>query len=138
MEVINRQTQKMSALINQLLFFTRNDQGSIKLKLENVNIEEVLENLKEDNSFSAKEKNITISYFNKLSKNEYQVDKILFIRAIQNIVENAISYGKINGYIKIESFEIDKYFAIKIEDNGIGISSENIKKIWISSILSSR
>lgn len=130
MEVINRQTQKMSALINQLLFFTRNDQGSIKLKLENVNIEEILENLKEDNSFNAKEKNITISYFNKLSKNEYQVDKILFIRAIQNIVENAISYGKINGYIKIESFEIDKYFAIKIEDNGIGISSENIKKIW--------
>lgn len=130
MEVINRQTQKMSALINQLLFFTRNDQGSIKLKLENVNIEKILENLKEDNSFNAKEKNITISYFNKLSKNEYQVDKILFIRAIQNIVENAISYGKINGYIKIESFEIDKYFAIKIEDNGIGISSENIKKIW--------
>lgn len=130
MEVINRQARKMSALINQLLFFTRADQGNIKLKLEKINIPEILQELKEDNSIEAKKKNIEISYINNLKENNYSVDKIMFIRAIQNIVQNAINYGKENGYIEMESFEKGEYFAIKVTDNGIGISKDNLEKIW--------
>lgn len=130
MEVINRQARKMSALINQLLFFTRADQGNIKLKLEKINIPEILQELKEDNSIEAKKKNIEISYINNLKENDYSVDKIMFIRAIQNIVQNAINYGKENGYIEMESFEKGEYFAIKVTDNGIGISKDNLEKIW--------
>lgn len=130
MEIINRQAEKISALINQLLFFTRADQGNIKLQLERVDIVETLENLKEDNYINTKEKNINIEYRNNLPKCNYVVDRILFIRAVQNLIQNAITYGKENGSIEIESFEKEGYLAIKVSDNGIGIDKKNLTKIW--------
>lgn len=130
MEIINRQAEKISGLINQLLFFSRADRGDLKLKLENVNIVKTIEELKNDNSIEAEKKNITIIYENNLKNYEYIVDKIMFIRAIQNIIQNAINYGKENGKIEIESFEKSEYFAIKVKDDGIGIAEENLQKIW--------
>lgn len=130
MEIINRQAEKISGLINQLLFFSRADRRDLKLKLENVNIVKTIEELKNDNSIEAEKKNITITYENSLKNYEYIVDKIMFIRAIQNIIQNAINYGKENGKIEIESFEKSEYFAIKVKDDGIGIAEENLQKIW--------
>lgn len=130
MEIINRQAEKISGLINQLLFFSRADRGDLKLKLEIVNIVKTIEELKNDNSIEAEKKNIAITYENNLKNYEYIVDKIMFIRAIQNIIQNAINYGKENGKIEIESFEKSEYFAIKVKDDGIGIAEENLQKIW--------
>lgn len=130
MKIINRQAEKISGLINQLLFFSRVDRGDLKLKLENVNIVKTIEELKNDNSIEAEKRNITITYENNLKNYEYIVDKIMFIRAIQNIIQNAINYGKENGKIEIESFEKSEYFAIKVKDDGIGIAEEKLQKIW--------
>lgn len=130
MEVINRQAKKISALINQLLFFSRADRGEMEIKLEKVDIVQTLKDLKSDNTIEANKRNITIEYENNLENKEYSVDKIMFIRAIQNILQNAINYGKENGFIKISSFEERDYLAISIEDNGIGIEQENLEKIW--------
>lgn len=130
MEVINRQAKKISALINQLLFFSRADKGEMEIKLEKVDIVQTLKDLKSDNTIEANKRNITIEYENNLENKEYSVDKIMFIRAIQNILQNAINYGKENGFIKISSFEERGYLAISIEDNGIGIEQENLEKIW--------
>ncbi|WP_286034327.1 sensor histidine kinase [Fusobacterium necrogenes] len=130
MEVINKQAKKISALINQLLFFSRADRGEMEIKLEKVDIVQTLKDLKSDNTIEANKRNITIEYENNLENKEYSVDKIMFIRAIQNILQNAINYGKENGFIKISSFEERDYLAISIEDNGIGIEQENLEKIW--------
>ena len=86
--------------------------------------------MKNDNSIEAEKRNITITYENNLKNYEYIVDKIMFIRAIQNIIQNAINYGKENGKIEIESFEKSEYFAIKVKDDGIGIAEENLQKMW--------
>lgn len=134
MEVINRQVEKMSALINQLLFFARADQGSLELKKEEVDVEREIENLIEENKISQKsqnEKEMTIKFSSEIEKNKkYSVDKILFIRAIQNILQNAINYSKEKIEIEIRLFEKENYFGVLIEDKGIGISKENLEKIW--------
>ena len=55
----------------------------------------------------------------------------MILRAFNNIISNAIFYGKENGFVKISlKKENDKIF-ITFEDNGIGISKENLDKIWI-------
>lgn len=130
MEVINRQGEKISTLINQLLFFAREEQDKIKLNLEYEDISILLSRIISDNKFQLESKNITTNYTNNLTTKEFKVDKIMFIRAIQNILQNSINYGKENGVINIISFENSDYFAIQIEDNGIGIAKENIEKIW--------
>lgn len=130
MEIINYQAEKMSALINQLLFFSRAEQGRIQLKYEKIDVAQVISNIINDMKILASEKNISITMENSISIPEYFVDRILFERALQNILQNAITYGKENGYIRIKLYVKDEYFAVKIEDNGIGISRENLNKIW--------
>lgn len=131
MEVINRQAEKMSALINQLLFFSRAEQGRINLNYEKFDIIKATEEIVNESRVISKEKNIRINIENSLkNKSEISADKILFSRAVQNIIQNAITYGRENGYINIKIYENSDYFAIETEDNGIGISQENIDKIW--------
>lgn len=45
---------------------------------------------------------------------------------IRNLLDNAIKFSKINGYIKIYAIEDDKYWHFTIQDNGIGMT-EDIK-----------
>lgn len=53
-----------------------------------------------------------------LTVHEYYVDKMLFSRAVQNVIQNAIIYGKENGYVSIEIYEKQLY-CHKNKDNGI-------------------
>jgi len=129
-ESINYQVNKMSALINQLLFFSRAEQGKIQLNYEKTNIPQLMEDIIKDIQFTAESKKIAVNMINKLTVHEYYVDKMLFSRAVQNVIQNAIIYGKENGYVSIEIYEKNSYIAIKIKDNGIGISKDNLNKIW--------
>ena len=130
MESINYQVNKMSVLINQLLFFSRAEQGKIQLNYEKTDILQLMEEIIKDIKFTAESKKIAINMTNKLTVHEYYVNKMLLSCAIQNVLQNAIIYGKENGCVTIEIYEKNSYIAIKIKDNGIGISKENLNKIW--------
>lgn len=130
-EVINRQANKMSELINQLLFFARAENGTIKLNYERVNIPVLIGEIVETNQVLAEQSNILISIKNEMKEEfNYFVDKILFSRAIQNIIENAISYGNDNGMVEVRLIEMDNYWGVKVMDDGIGIKKDNLEKIW--------
>ncbi|WP_373077783.1 sensor histidine kinase [Fusobacterium varium] len=129
-ESINYQVNKMSVLINQLLFFSRAEQGKIQLNYEKTDILQLMDEIIKDIKFTAESKKIAVNIINKLTVHEYYVDKMLFSRVVQNVIQNAIIYGKENGCVSIEIYEKNSYIAIKIKDNGIGISKENLNKIW--------
>lgn len=131
MEVINRQANKMSELINQLLFFSRADSDNIKLNFEDIDIVKTINELVSDNKIYADEKNISIKVENLINEDKkYCVDKILFIRAVQNLIQNSIVYGKENGHIEIKLYEDIDFFAVEVKDDGIGIDEKNLNKIW--------
>ena len=107
------------------------DKGYHKLNLENINLTELIEIVAESQKFNAEQKNITITY--DLKENIFaNVDEYMIMRVFINLISNAISYGKENGFIHItlQLSEDKKFILIEIKDNGIGISKENINKIW--------
>ena len=109
----------------------RMDKKNQKLNIENENLNEIIQLVIEIESNYAKEKNIKIIYD---EKNDIfaDVDKDMLTRVFINLISNAITYGNENGMITITLDKIENSDKIqcKIIDDGIGISSEHINKIW--------
>jgi signal transduction histidine kinase len=57
-------------------------------------------------------------------------DHYTIYTVVRNILTNAIKFTEPGGRIKVSGFEKDDHVVIRIEDNGVGISPENIKKLF--------
>ena len=134
LEVIKRQSERMNDLINRLLFFTRLDQGT-----EPVNMEELdLSSLTAD--ICAEQQMINCNDITLSADIEEGImtvtDRNLYARLLNNLCSNAYKYGKPHGTIKVslkksDSDGVDGGVAIlSVADDGIGISRENLEKIW--------
>ncbi len=74
-------------------------------------------------------KNITITC--ELSGGtELYADENMLRTILRNLISNAIKFTNQNGTIKIKSEELGSDVLITVSDNGIGISEENIPKLW--------
>ena len=128
-KVILQESRKMSRLISQLLTLSRMDRGHQKLNIEKVNISELAEIIIENQKAESEKRNIEI--MSEIEKNIYvDGDELMLMRLFINLISNAISYNKEGGHVKVELSRKGKKIIGKISDNGVGISQENINKIW--------
>jgi len=131
MMVVNRQANKMTGLINQLLFFTRTDNGSFALNYEIFNVLPVVSELAEDYQGLTAATDIAISVIYCSEMNlKIAGDKMLFERCLTNIIQNAVDYSKTGGHIDITVSQNESYLTIAISDDGIGIHDQDLTKIW--------
>ena len=128
--IIEKEGQKMSKLVSQLLTLARIERGRQKLNLENINLSELLEMTLETQILSAKTKNI--KFITKIMPEIYaNIDEMMIMRVFTNLISNAISYGKQDGTVTVELFLKEDKIISKISDNGIGISGDKLDKIWL-------
>ena len=128
--IIEKEGQKMSKLVSQLLTLARMERGRQKLNIENINLSELLEMIIETQTLSAKTKNI--KFVTKIMPGIYaNIDEMMIMRVFTNLISNAISYGKQNGTVTVELFLQENRIVSKISDDGIGISEDKLDKIWL-------
>ena len=128
--IIEKEGQKMSKLVSQLLTLARMERGRQKLNIENINLSELLEMIIETQTLSANTKNI--KFVTKIMPEIYaNIDEMMIMRVFTNLISNAISYGKQNGTITVELFLQENRIVSKISDDGIGISEDKLDKIWL-------
>ena len=129
LEVIEREAKRMSGLVNRLLTLSRGDAGRLKLNKEDIDFSEMCRTVAEQQETVAEQKNIKIE-----ADIEEGVhingDEAMTIRVLLNLMDNAIKYGKENGFVKLSMSKVNNYAVCSIIDNGIGISEENLDKIW--------
>ena len=111
-----------------MLQLSRADQGREQLNKETFSISDLCETIAEEYAEIAAESRIQL-----LTQIEdgcmIYADQMLMIRMLNNLLQNAITYGKEDGHIWFSVYQ-DKQLIIKIKDDGIGISQEHLPLIW--------
>ena len=128
LDVIQRQAEKMSALVKSLLEITRLDQGTQKVNLEYANLSDLVNVVCEEQAMVAQkgirlEKDIQPELY-------VEMDVFLVSRMLQNLIDNAYKFGKENGTTRVSLRRDRSGATLTVADNGIGISRENLDKIW--------
>ena len=61
-----------------------------------------------------------------------EADEVHFSNLVNNLIDNAVKYSKENipPHIKINTEANGKNFVMKIEDNGIGMTRETVKRVF--------
>lgn len=128
LQVIMRQSRKMSKLINDMLDFTRLEMRSESYVRKSINLTELVSSVCYDMSI-IKEKNITL-------KNEVENDVIfygnheLLVRLLTNLITNAYRYGNENGNIFVCLRTREHEIILSVSDDGIGIPKEEQQNIF--------
>lgn len=129
LQVILKQAHKMSSLISQLLMLARADRGTQKLQLAPLDFSALVTITAENFAVQASRKQIQL---HTQIQPDLRVlgDQSSLVRALLNLLENAVQYGRENGHIDLRLFAEKGTLYCSIQDDGIGIAPEHLEKIW--------
>ncbi len=118
-----KEAKRMAKIITEMLELSYLEMGE-KVDIQEVECVSVINSIIKKFDFQIKEKNISITLDIEKTIINANLSDIQYL--ISNLVDNAIKYNKVNGKISISL----KNNIISIKDNGIGISQENINRIF--------
>lgn len=126
--VIGRQGRKMSALIGKLLSFTRLEQGTQKMDCTELDLAELTAAVCADQQAVA-DRGITVSC---AADTPVTVtgDLSLLTSLLQNLIANAVKYGKEGGHVQVTVSGENGRAAVTVADDGVGIAPEKLPLVF--------
>jgi len=122
-------TDNILKMLNNLLAWSKTQNGAMKPKFESFNMTEMINNILDLVNTQAKSKNIRIE--TELNNNiSAFADKNMISTVVRNLVTNAIKFTPQNGKVLIGAQLKDSILELIVEDNGIGISKEDQKYLF--------
>ncbi|MBM6830373.1 HAMP domain-containing histidine kinase [Anaerotignum lactatifermentans] len=123
MEMIQRQAEKMSALVTDLLQMTRLDQGTERANFKEGDLSELVTSV-------CGEYMLDRLHLDVEEKIVMWMDVSLMTRLLENLITNAIKYGGETGQIWVRLERRGGDIRLSVKDEGIGIPKEQQEKIW--------
>ncbi len=131
LDIIYRHTERLNAIVEDLLTLSRLEQGNVEkdLNFEEQRLKPVLKTVEEDYEFKAIEKNIEISI--KCEDNlTARIDSSLIEQALGNLLDNAIKYSEKKTKIHLRAYTENNFTVFEVEDEGFGIAKEHFPRLF--------
>ncbi|HEX4201649.1 MAG TPA: ATP-binding protein [Chthoniobacterales bacterium] len=130
LEVIDRQTQQVAKLVDDLVDLARLSANKLELELQRVDLAEVLSSLEKATRplVEAAGQTLTVTL---PEKSIFVSGDIIRLRQIvTNLLQNAIKYNSPPGQIWLTLARQDQEAVIKVKDTGVGISAAMLDRIF--------
>jgi two-component system heavy metal sensor histidine kinase CusS len=121
---------RLSELIGDLLFLARAQSPLTDLHRENVDIGELLITVRDYYEASATNAGIRFEVNNGAEPLNAELDRSLMLRAVSNLVSNAIAHTPLGGTVTLAATSKDAAIRIEISDTGVGIPAEALPKVF--------
>ncbi|MFZ5947375.1 MAG: ATP-binding protein [Stygiobacter sp.] len=121
---------RLNKLVYEILELTKLEANIGKIKFEKFEAHKLAEYISKKFTILANEKNISLNVIDNSKNTMINGNYNSMISAIENLVSNSLRFTPNGGNISVE-FKIDEQnLLIEISDTGIGISPDNLKKVF--------
>lgn len=128
--VINDESKRLSSQVEKVLQAAIFEKGKLNLKIRRLDAHEIITNVVKSFLIQIKSRNGQITRNLDAEYSIVNIDEVHFSNVILNLLDNALKYTHGKPQITISTSDKKQYLSILVEDNGIGISKENQKKVF--------
>lgn len=121
---------RLSDLIGNLLFLARTESPLTHLRLDLVDVAELLEGVREYYDASAADAGVTLTSAGAGEPVIAELDRTLIQRAVGNLVSNAVAHTPEGGVVAIKTHSQAANVLIEVTDTGVGIPLEALPRVF--------
>jgi two-component system phosphate regulon sensor histidine kinase PhoR len=129
-KVISDESMRLKFQVEKVLQMAIFERMKMKLNLVETDVHSIIEKAVENFALQIGNRNGIITTDLKATRTFVYIDEIHFLNSISNLIDNAIKYSKDKPDITVSTWNNKKGIMITIEDKGIGISKENLRRIF--------
>jgi signal transduction histidine kinase len=129
-KIITDESIRLKFQVEKVLQMAIFEKMKMKLNLAETDIHLIVDKAIDNFALQIKNKNGVIVKNFQAVKSLTPMDEVHFFNALSNLIDNAIKYSKNKPEILISTHNQNKGIVITIEDKGIGINKENLKRIF--------
>jgi two-component system phosphate regulon sensor histidine kinase PhoR len=132
LNVIARETERLSSLVDDLLAVAGADAGGLRLTTGPVDIGEVVEQVHSTLApIARRERRVAVvKSLPEASLPPAFADRDRLLQVLMNLVRNAVAYTAEGGIVSIEAVEDGGRVRVSVSDTGIGIPPEDLRRVF--------
>jgi len=129
LEIISHETRRLLDSVNKIMYLTKLESKKIEPILGDLQLSDLIQDIVKSMEQSAAQKKIILTQ--KIAKLPLiKADRDHMRDVVSNLVDNAIKFTPEGGKISVEAKEEKDHILVKVKDTGIGISNEDISKLF--------
>jgi len=134
LETLARETDRLTALIEDLLALTRFDQGIVRLHKSSFDLNIMVREFVEDRRKLAESKGLILEIHTKAETPMIYGDRNLLEQVLSILLTNAINYTPENGIVfvvtKVSHYNDREWVGFMVQDTGMGIPSDELENLF--------
>jgi signal transduction histidine kinase len=128
--IIREESERLTALINNILDFSRIEAGRKEYEFKETNLAELVRTTLESYRFQIEQNGFAFEENISGDIPPVNVDREAIARSLLNLVNNALKYSKDQKYIGVSLYRSNGSVKLVVQDRGIGIAAAEQDKIF--------
>ena len=130
LQVMNRHSDRLAVLLNDLLTLSQLESGTTHLQLSQVRLTELYAGIARDWGRRFAEKQVSVEIDIAPSMPLIRADETRLQEVLYNLLDNSLKYTQPGGRIRLAGLRRDHHVVIEVSDNGPGISEADLPRIF--------
>jgi signal transduction histidine kinase len=128
--IIREESERLTALINNILDFSRIEAGRKEYEFKETNLADLVRSTLDSYRFQIEQHGFSFEENISSDVPPVNVDREAIARSLLNLVNNALKYSKDQKYIGVSLYRANGHVNLEVRDRGIGIPPNEQEKIF--------
>src|SRR5262245_21445613 len=128
--IISKESERLTALINNILDFSRIEAGRKEYDFRETDIAELVRNTVDTYRYQIEQQGFAFEQNIESGIPAVRVDREAIARALVNLLDNALKYSTEEKFLGVKLYQVNDVLKLEVVDRGIGITRREQSKIF--------